>query len=126
MDTRVSLDWHGGEMTAKVIRALKIGIDKTTSDASIEAKRLVNIDTSTLQGSIRPEAAAENSNGQIVGIYGPHDVEYAAWQEFLPGEQMPDGATRERSGGKPYMRPSMAKAEEEIGKNIRDAYEAQR
>jgi hypothetical protein len=118
----MSLEWHGAEAIARATRALKLGIDKTTSEATIEAKRLVNIDTSTLQGSIFPEPATLNKDGQMEGAYGPHDVAYAVEQEFLQGEQMPDGITRERRGGKPYMRPSMRTAEEKLSGNIVDAY----
>lgn len=118
----MSMEWFGGARKADIERALKLGIDKTTSDAAIDAKRLVNIDTSTLQGSIFPEAAKPNADGQIEGAYGPHDVDYAALQEFLPGEQMPDGTPRTRSGGKPYMRPSKAEAEKKLMPNIQAAY----
>lgn len=114
--------WNGKEAMAKVERALKLGIDKTTSQGSIEAKRLVHIDTSTLQGSIYPEPAKLNDSGQIEGIYGPHDIAYAKFQEFVPGEQMPDGETRTRAGGKPYMRPSMKVVEKNLAPNITEAY----
>jgi hypothetical protein len=118
----MSLEWHGAEVIEKATRALKLGIDKTTSEASIEAKRLVNIDTSTLQGSIYPEPAKLNAEGQMEGAYGPHDVAYAVEQEFLQGETMPDGEVRARNGGKPYMRPSQTTAAEKLPGNIVDAY----
>jgi hypothetical protein len=118
----VSLEWHGDEMSALVERALRLGIDRTTSEASIEAKGLVHIDTALLQGSIYPEPAKKNDAGQIEGAYGPHDIAYAAAQEFILGEKMPDGGTRTRKGGKPYMRPSMATAEKRLPGNIADAY----
>ena len=118
----MSLEWCGAQAKERVERALVLGIDRTTGDAAIEAKRLVNIDTATLQGSIRPEAAHLNAEGQVEGLYGPHDVAYAAEQEFLPGEQMPDGGTRQRKGGKPYMRPSKASAEQKLVPNIAAAY----
>jgi hypothetical protein len=118
----MSLEWNGAEAIAKATRALQIGIDKTTSDATIEAKRLVNRDTTTLQGSIYPEPAKLTAEGQMEGAYGPHDVEYAVVQEFLQGETMPDGTTRDRKGGKPYMRPSQTNAAEKLPGNIVDAY----
>jgi hypothetical protein len=107
---------------AKVERALMLGIDKTTSEGTIDAKRLVNRDTTTLQGSIFPEPAKVNGSGQVEGVYGPHDVEYAKYQEFLPGETMPDGQPRRRKGGKPYMRPSMRTVEKNLAPNIQAAY----
>jgi len=118
----VSVEWFGDAARERIERALVLGIDKTTGDASIEAKRLVHRDTTTLQGSISPEPAKVNESDQVEGAYGPHDVDYAALQEFLPGEQMPDGSTRQRKGGKPYMRPSKANAESKLMPNIAAAY----
>jgi len=126
------LTWNGAAIEALVERALILGIDKTTSDAAIEAKRLCNRDTTALQGSIGPDHAVVNAEGQIEGAYGPHRADnpkthedimtYAVYQEFLLGEQMPDGGTRTRNGGKPYMRPTIPKASEELPKNIAAAY----
>ncbi|MFA5130497.1 MAG: hypothetical protein WC477_06335 [Patescibacteria group bacterium] len=128
----MEMKWYGKEATDKAIRALRIGIDKTTSIGTIEAKNLVNKDTTALQGSIYPEPAKLNDQGQVEGVYGPHraanpasgeDVTtYATYQEFYLGERMPDGSTRERKGGKPYMRPSMRKAESVLMDNIVKAY----
>jgi hypothetical protein len=128
----MELKWYGKEATDRAIKALKLGIDKTTSIGTIEAKTLVNKDTTALQGSIYPEPAKMNDDGQIEGVYGPHraanpssgeDVTtYATYQEFDLGEQMPDGSTRDRKGGKPYMRPSMRKAESVLMDNIVKSY----
>lgn len=116
------LTWNGAAVEALVEKALRIGIDKTTSDATIEAKKLVHVDTATLQGSIYPEPAKVNGDGQMEGAYGPHDVAYAIFQEFLLGEAMPDGGERTRRGGKPFMRPSAATAEKNLTGNIQDAW----
>lgn len=131
----MEMKWYGKEATDKAIRALKLGIDKTTSIGTIEAKNLVNKDTTALQGSIYPEPAKLNDQGQVEGVYGPHraanpasgeDVTtYATYQEFDLGERMPDGSTRDRKGGKPYMRPSMRKAESVLMDNIVKAYKGQ-
>lgn len=118
----MSLEWFAEQAKARVERALLLGIDKTTSEGAITAKRLVNIDTATLQGSIYPEPAVVASDSSVYGIYGPHDVAYAEVQEFLPGEQMPSGGTRERRGGKPYMRPSYEEAKQKVMPNIAAAY----
>lgn len=116
--------WYGPEAMAKVERALMMAIDKTTSDGAIEAKDPVHKDTTLLQGSIFAVPAKKTSEGIIEGIYGPHDVDYAVFQEFLPGESMPDppGGVRVRSGGKPYLRPSMKTAEKKLPENIVAAY----
>lgn len=127
------MKWYGQEAIAKATRALMMGIDKTTSDATIEAKRLVHIKDTILQGSIMPEPAKLNDDKQIEGTYGPHDVDYAIWQEFMLGEKTPEytstvtgktyaEGTRQRKGGKPYMRPSMRKAEQSLMGNIIKAY----
>lgn len=127
----MSLEWFSEQAKARVERALLLGIDKTTSDGAITAKRLVNRETTTLQGSIYPEPAVVASDGSVYGIYGPHDVEYAVPQEFLPGEQAPEftaggktypAGTRKRSGGKPYMRPSYEEAKQKVKPNIAAAY----
>jgi hypothetical protein len=128
----VELTWNGAAIQEAVERALVLGIDRTTSDAAIEAKRLVNVDTSTLQGSIYPEPA-KIIDDRVEGAYGPHDVDYAIWQEFALGQQTPEYAStasgktysegpRQRSGGKPYMRPSAANAEKALPGNIAAAY----
>jgi hypothetical protein len=118
----VSLEWFGEQAKDRVTRALHLGIDKTTSEGAIAAKHLVNRDTTALQGSIYPEPSKVNEEGQVEGVYGPHDIAYAAVQEFLPGEKMPDGSTRERKGGKPYMRPSYEEAKAKLMPNIAAAY----
>ena len=105
-------NWHGPEMKAKVERALMRGIDKTTSQAAITAKRLVHIDTSTLQGSISPDPARVEGD-EVVGQFSTHDVAYAKPQEFLPPEK----------GGKPYMRPAADEAAKNLAGNIRKAWE---
>jgi len=124
--------WFDKEAIEKATRALKLGIDITTSIGTIEAKNNVNKDTTALQGAIYPEPSKINEQGQVEGVYGPHraanpttgeDVTtYATYQEFDLGEQMPDGTTRDRKGGKPYMRPSMRKAENVLMGNIVKAY----
>jgi len=128
------MSWYGPEAKAKVEQALKMAINITTSDGAIEAKKEVHRETTTLQGSIWPETAKKNSEGEIEGIYGVHRAEnpnshedvttYAVYQEFLPGESMPDppGGTRIRAGGKPYLRPSMKTAERKLPLNIKAAY----
>lgn len=118
----MSLEWFGDQQKAKVELALRRGIDRTTSEGTIEAKRLVNVRTATLQGSIYPEPAKVNAEGQVEGVYGPHDVEYAVYQEFLPTELMPDGTPRRKRGGKPYMRPSMKLVLRNLRDNIAAAY----
>jgi len=130
----VEMQWHGKEAMAKVEHALQMAIDKTTSDGAIEAKGLVHLDTTTLQGSIWPEGSKKNKDGQMEGAYGAHTannpesnvdvMSYAIWQEFLPGEALPDppGGIRTRAGGKPYLRPTIPKAQKELPINIANEY----
>lgn len=99
------------EAEERVLRALKLGIDKTTSEGTKTAKDLVHVDKALLQGSIRPEPAKVVA-GKVVGQYGTHDVEYAEPQEFLPPSK----------GGKAYMRPSAEEAKKELPVNIKSAY----
>jgi hypothetical protein len=124
--------WYGKEATDRAIKALRIGIDLTSSEGTKTAKGEVHTDTTALQGSIYPEAAKLNDEGQVEGVFGPHRADngtsgvdvmtYAVYQEFDLGEQMPDGTTRDRKGGRPYMRPGMRKAESVLMDNIVKAY----
>ena len=107
----MSLQWHGDEQLRRTIRALQYGIDATTSVGTQVAKDLVHKDTGTLQGSIRPEPA-KITGEQVVGAFGPHDVKYARYQEFLPPSR----------GGKTYMRPAEQQAKKVLQSNIKKAY----
>ena len=78
---------------------MKIAIDAAASEGTKEAKRLVHVDTATLQGSIRPEPT-KIVGDTVVGGFGVHKVKYAIYQEFLPPSH----------GGKTYMRPAEALA----------------
>jgi len=126
--------WYGDDAKEMVEKALKLGINMTTSAGAIDAKREVHRKTTALQGSIYPEAAVMNSEGEVEGVYGVHRATntktgeevttYAVWQEFLPGEALPDppGGVRARAGGRPYLRPSMATAEKNLKGNLSAAY----
>jgi hypothetical protein len=126
------LNWNGKAMEDLITKAVRYGVDKTLYDGMAEAKRLVHKDTRSLESAIQIENAKMNDEGQIEGSYGPRSapnnatgrdiLEYAVFQEFLPGEEMPDGGSRTRKGGKPYMRPSQKVAESELMGNIADAY----
>ena len=124
--------WGIREQMDRATLALVRGLERTAAIGVIEAKTLVNKDTTALQGSIMFHRAKKADDGTIECEYGPSRASnpnsgesittYAVYQEFDLGEQMPDGSTRDRKGGKPYMRPSMRKAESVLLENIAKAY----
>ncbi len=90
--------------TESVARWLQTDILET---AKREAVALVHKDDGDLMGSI--STAIENGPEGPVG-YLFAGTNYAIWQEFEPGENIPGVGTRIRSGGKPYLRPAAFKA----------------
>lgn len=126
------LQWNGEHIQDMVTHALLIGVSKALYEGMAEAKRLVHKDTRSLESAITIESAHVNESGQVEGSYGPRSsanfdtgedvLTYAIFQEFLPGEEMPDGGTRERRGGKPYMRPSQKVAEAALLPSIAEAW----
>lgn len=87
--------WRGPLVAARAQRAQIVGINKTMGECVVDAKGLVHVDTSTLQGSLRLEGARAEGNGAR-GQWGSFDIAYALWQEVLPAGR----------GGKAYLRPS--------------------
>ncbi len=89
------LRWRGAQVKDKLLRAAKDGIDETTAESVTEAKRIVPVDTSTLQGSIRFDPAQIGRN-KVVGEWGSFDVDYAIYVEL--------GTYKMRA--QPYLRPT--------------------
>ena len=89
-------------------RAAMDGVDKTMAEAVNIAKRRVNVDTASLQGSIKFEPA-KMERDRAVGRWGSFDINYAAHQEF--GRH-----------GKPYLRPAAKIAYPKLNKNIRESF----
>lgn len=119
----MSVDWKGKQVSEKLLAACERGMLETASECVATSKALVHKDTTSLQGSIRidPEGV-RREGGQLSLDWGSHDIEYAIWQEFLPGEEMPGVGTRLLAGGKPYLRPSADEHYGELPERIRRAF----
>jgi hypothetical protein len=68
------------------------------------AKELVNVGTGRLRASIHVVDGVDETG--VVCLVGS-DVDYAIYQELEPGDPYPEGGTRERPGGKPFLRPAL-------------------
>lgn len=90
----------------KLERAALNGVDRVMADAVNHAKRLVNVDTASLQGSIKFEPAVIKGD-RAHGLWGSFDINYAAAQEFGPR-------------GKPYLRPAAKQSYRNLHKYIRE------
>ena len=89
------VEWRGAQVLDKLLKAVKDGIDETMAECVTEAVRIVPVDTTTLQGSLRVEPA-EISRNEVVGEWGSFDVDYAIYVEL--------GTYKMRA--QPYLRPS--------------------
>jgi len=119
----VSVNWKGKQLRAKLDRAIEQGMKETASDCIATSKALVHKDTTSLQGSIRMDGrGVRREGGQISLDWGSYGIDYAIWQEYLPGEELPEGGTRLLSGGKPYLRPSADEHYPELPRKIRSAF----
>lgn len=91
------LTWRGDELKRRAQAAAEKGIDKTMSEASIEAKQnhpgWKNV-TGTAEGSVRPVRFAETRAGKTSGIWGSQDVNYMIWLELKHGSALRAAADR--------------------------------
>lgn len=76
--------------------------------ARTNAVRLVKVDTGYLRSTIATRIERP-ATGQIVGILEA-TADYALWQETEPGDAIPGYGTRQRPGGRPYLRPAVFEA----------------
>ncbi len=90
----MALVWHGDRVERKAQQATVAAMEETTAACIDLAKATVNVDTSTLQGSIQSRPVQRDSRG-FVQRWGSFDVNYAIYQEVLPEPR-----------GKAYLRPS--------------------
>ena len=104
------LKWNGPAVIAEVLKATKVGIDKTMADASIHAKQnhpgWKNV-TSTAEGSVRPVQFAIQKGASIVGVWGSVDVNYVIWLELKHGS---------------FLRNAADVVYPQLKQNIKDAY----
>ncbi len=105
----MALKWRGKEVRQSVIAAVIAGTDETMAVCVIDAKNLAPVDTATLQGSIGIVQPAQEEGGQVVGMWGSQDVEYAIYQEL--------GTHKMKA--QPYLRPSADKNYGGLNERIR-------
>lgn len=89
-------------------KAAIAGTDRLMAHCVNDSKRLVNVDTGSLQGGIKFEPATIE-NGRPHGVWGVYDINYAADQEFGPH-------------GKPYLRPSAKRNYPNLTRYIREEF----
>ena len=91
------LKWNGDAIKKKVLEAAKHGVDKTMSEAVIEAKRhhpgWKNV-TGTAEGSINVVKFAEEEGQRVRGVWGSPDVDYMIWLELKHGSALRSSADK--------------------------------
>ena len=106
----MSVKWNGAQVLAKVLLATRVGIDKTMSEASIDAKRnhpgWKNV-TGTAEGSIRPVQFAEQKGSKTSGTWGSVDVQYFVWLELKHGSALRNAADKNYPNLKKYIQEAM-------------------
>lgn len=111
----MALIWKGADVTKKLKRCVKKGMNQTMADASEYAKNNHpwRNRTGTLEGSIRPVVEAREFRGAIVGVWGSVDVNYALPLEVGTG----------RMPAMPYLRPAADATYKRLIPNIRNCFE---
>ena len=76
----MTLRWYGDRVQARLLEAIRQGIDETMAECVNKAKPKTPVLTGTLQGSIqfRP---AEVKGDSVSGVWGSFDVNYAIYVE---------------------------------------------
>jgi hypothetical protein len=88
----------------------EVALERKAVAVELTAKRLVNVDTGDLRGSIT-HVLEEDERGRIAFVGS--NLNYAIYQELEPGDIFPSGAgkyagsPRDDPGGRPYLRPAL-------------------
>lgn len=109
------INWNGDEIGARMIRASKKGVDKTTAEAANHAKThhpWVNR-TGTAEGSIQSRPAILIEGKLVRGEFGSYGVDYFLWLE-IGTSKMP---------AMPCLRPALDVVGKRLAGNIREAWE---
>ncbi len=77
MAKNFTIDWKGDEVMSTVERATKDGIDIIMGECLPTAKDDVPVATSAYHGSIKVVEKARKVGGEIAGIWGSTDINYA-------------------------------------------------
>ena len=87
----MSLTWNGDKVRAQVIAAAIHGVDKTMSEAVVQAKQNHpgwQNRTGTAEGSINVVAFAQDEGRTVRGTWGSADVDYMIWLELKHGSAL--------------------------------------
>lgn len=138
-ETRKSLVWKGGEVTARMRAAQKAGVNATMGACVVEAKssHAWQNRTGVLEGGIDVAEYAREDGGGVEGAWGVRDVVYALIHELggwihaksakALAFQVPDGSWRFVQAvfipARPYLRPAADKHYPTLPQRIRRAYE---
>lgn len=77
----MSLTWRGKEVVDRVLVATAIAGNSILADAVIEAKNLVPVRTTHLQGSIQMREMQMTSKSGMRGLFGSFAMHYALYVE---------------------------------------------
>lgn len=107
------VNWRGRQVSDRVIRAARIGVDRTTTSMAVLAKRTHtwrNV-TGLAEGSIQMRPARVEAGGRITGQFGSYGVQYFLWLELGSQHQQP----------RPVLRPSFDREARNLPGNIKAA-----
>lgn len=87
------VEWHGPEVTEKVIAGTMRAMDRVMADCVSAAKELAPVRTAALQRSIQMRPTRRDG-GALVGQWGSFQIGYAIYQEMGTGLYAPGGGMR--------------------------------
>ena len=110
--------WTGEKVAERIAEAARRAIDETNAEAVAAAKgdHPWTNRTGTLEGAIQMRPAAQEADGEIVGLFGAFAVAYAIYLELGTARMPPY----------PFLRPAADAAWGELGARIRANLEASR
>jgi hypothetical protein len=89
------LTWTGDALIKKMADAAKRGVDKTMSEAVIQAKQNHpgwNNRTGAAEGSIQVQQFAEVEGDHVKGVWGSVGIDYMIWLELNHGAALRSAA----------------------------------
>lgn len=107
------MNWRGDEVLEKLVKASKLGVDRTTAACVEHAKghHPWNNVTGTAEGSIQMRPATVDGDNRVRGEFGSYGVDYFLWLE-IGTSRMP---------ARPSLRPAFDAEVPKLTKRIKDA-----
>lgn len=123
----MSLVWHGKEVADKAIRAMALAGNSILGDAVVEAKQLVPVRTTHLQGSIQMRPMEMTSKTGLRGMFGSFAMHYAIYVEkgTRPHVILTKTRTVNHPGTKPhpYLKPAADKFFPQLAQRAREMFQ---